>query len=199
VTKVFDTPTDWKSTNWWRNRSLDERLFHAKIPSRYADHPAGSPFPSTVDLLRTYERGKDYLFCGPSGSGKTTIAISLMYGILTMPDAKYSARFVDADDYVEMIKDSFSTADGKLSYEYSSPYLLKYIKGVWDVLILDGLGNERQTEFARHEIGSLLRHRYDHKLTTIITSTMGLTDIIAKYGDRVSSPVIAMKQVNCAR
>jgi DNA replication protein DnaC len=197
VSKVYTTPTEWHSTNWWRNRSLEERLFHAKIPPRYAEAPPGSPFLSTAKLLGEYKPGNDYLFTGAAGSGKTSMAIELMYGILTK--GKYSGRFVDADDYIEMIKDSFASDDGKLSYEYSSPHLLKYIKGVWDVLILDGLGNERQTEFARHEIGSLLRHRYDHKLTTIITSTMGLTDLIAKYGDRVSSPVIAMKQVNCAR
>lgn len=197
---VYDTPLDWKSKAWWRNRSDDERLFHAKIPQRYKNTKV-LPCPPLNGWLNTFSLGEGLLITGPSGSGKTCAAVQTLEVIIGMrigTVGAVSGRFVDSDDYIEMIKDSFDN-DGDMPEMYSTPHLLKYIKGVWDVVVLDGLGQERQTEFAKHEIGSLLRHRYDHCLTTIITSTLSAADIRIRYGDRVAGPLAEMKQVTLAR
>lgn len=185
---IYETPTDWKSVNWWRNREFEERKFHAKVPPRL-NHDY---YLMDHKFITEYKPGDSLLITGPSGCGKTYMAVQLLNSLLA--SGKISGRFVDADDYIEMIKDSFSN-DGDMPEMYSSPHLLKYIKGVWDVVVLDSLGNERQTDFAKHEMGTLLRHRHDHNRTTIVTSTYNLTDLRNKYGDRVSTPLIDMKQV----
>jgi DNA replication protein DnaC len=77
---------------------------------------------------------------------------------------------------------------------YSSPYLVKYIQGVFDILLLDGVGQERETDFSIHEIGSLIRRRYEDMRTTIITTTLGTTDFTRRYGERVKSAVIDMHE-----
>ena len=123
---------------------------------------------------------------GPSGSGKSLVAAQTLSGIVTQH--KVSGRWSDADDYIEMIKDSFNN-DGDLPEMYSSPHLVKYIKSVFDVVVIDGLGEERLTEFASHELGSLIRKRYDKSKTTIITSRLSLTDIKNRYGSRLASPL----------
>jgi DNA replication protein DnaC len=78
---------------------------------------------------------------------------------------------------------------------YSSPYLIKYIQGVFDVVVLDGVGQERETEFANHEIGSLIRRRYEDMRTVIITSTLSTMDFVRRYGDRVKSAVMDMSEI----
>jgi DNA replication protein DnaC len=76
---------------------------------------------------------------------------------------------------------------------YSTPYLLKYIQAVFDILVLDGAGQERDTEFTRHEIGSLVRRRYENERTVIITSSLPPIDFIRRYGERVKGAITEME------
>lgn len=168
-------------------------MFNSKVPPRL-DHGklwVENDNQRISTWLSGYHTGDGLLITGASGSGKTYQAICILNYLLS--SHKVSGRFVDADDYIEMLKDSFDSS-GSLPEMYSSPHLLKYIKGVWDVVVLDGLGQERRTDFAKHELGSLIRHRHDHGLTTIVTSTMGITDLLNVYGDRIRSPLRDMAQ-----
>jgi hypothetical protein len=94
-----------------------------------------------------------------------------------------------------MLKDQFGDSDNLLPSMYSSPYLVKYLQGVFDVVVLDGAGQERETEFASHELGSLLRRRHDDMRTTIITSSLSVLDFTKRYGDRVKSIVNDMSVI----
>jgi DNA replication protein DnaC len=136
------------------------------------------------ELPPDFEPGINYLLTGGTKRGKSLTAAHWVKGLLESQEL--SARWVPADDYVEWIKDSFNN-DGEMGIEYSNPYLIKYVKAVYDVVVLDGLGEERQTDFARHELGSLIRKRYDDMRTTIITSRLPVRDILDTYGERVSS------------
>jgi DNA replication protein DnaC len=176
---MFSTPTDWKSEAWWRNRPSEERLFHAHIPPRYSSHPS-----SPVTDLVSWEPGGNYLITGPSGAGKSLYAGRLLASLLS--EHPVSGRWTEADDYVEMIKDSFNN-DGELPEMYSNPHLVKMIKASFDVVVLDGLGQERRTDFAVHELGSLIRKRAEKMKSTIITTSMPVRELNARYGERIKS------------
>lgn len=200
MSSAFDTD-EWHSAKWWAHRPLEEKHYHARIPARH-NHGRGFPelderFPDVEKWVKGWTLGSSLLLSGPSGSGKTWVAVAAMYALLSSSTPPISARFVDTDDYIEAIKDSFDS-NGYLPEMYSNPHLLKMIKGVFDVVVLDGLGQERQTEFAKHEIGTLLRHRHDHNLTTIVTSTLDLMEIRNIYGERVSAAILDMKQARCS-
>jgi DNA replication protein DnaC len=171
-------PTTWQSAKWWRNRPPEHREYFIKAPKRYVEDPHTATFP--------FEEGGNYFIVGKSGTGKTTLAVKT--AMEAVRRHQLSARFVSADEYVEMIKDTFDNS-GDLPEMWSSPHLVKYIKGVFDIVILDGVGQERLTEFARHELGSLIRRRFEMGLSTIITSDIPSTDIITKYGQRVAGPL----------
>lgn len=177
----YDTPQEWKSEVWWRKRPVDERLFHLHLPPRIA---AGLPGPRgqevTWPLYSTLPAG--VVISGPAASGKSLKAAGLLQSLVSNNEA--SGRWVEANDYVDMIKESFSN-DGVLPEMFSTPHLLKYIKGGFDVLVLDGLGEEYKTDFASHELGSLIRKRFDRMKCTIITTQLSLPDIRNKYGDRL--------------
>jgi DNA replication protein DnaC len=176
----YSTPIEWKSEAWWRNRSKDERLFHMHIPKRIRDNMDGwHHCPHNKELPNLFIQG-------PSGCGKSLIAASTLKHLVS--DHGCSGRWVEADDYIEMLKDSFDS-NGVLPEMYSSPHLIKYIKGVFDVVVIDGLGEERLTEFASHELGSIIRKRYDKQKATIITSRLSIQDIKNRYGSRLANPL----------
>jgi len=190
MSQNFLTPTDWKSAAWWRNRSNEERLFHAKIPARFRNMEVDIP-PVAAHWINNYEEGNSLFIHGKPGTGKTVLAQEVMRHLIAKG---MSARFVSADQYIEMLKDTFDS-DNLLPEMYSSPYLVKYVQGVFDVVLLDGVGQERETEFSVHEIGSLIRRRYENVRSVIVTTTLGITDFNRRYGDRVKSAVLEMGEV----
>ena len=165
-------------------------MFHAKVPQRFRSVEADLP-PIAANWVNNYEDGQSIFIHGKPGTGKTSIAQELLKHLVAKGQ---SARFVSAEQYIEMLKDQFDN-DNLLPEMYSSPYLIKYIQGVFDVVLLDGVGQERETEFSTHEIGSLIRRRYENVRTVIITTTLVVTDFNRRYGDRVKSAVLDMAEV----
>jgi len=181
-------PTEWKSARWWQNRPLEERLAWANFPPRWKDAQYEESLISdkTFNAIAKFISGESNgLFLhGPSGAGKTPIAVSILRDILTNKSA--SGRFITADRYVEMLKDQFDN-DNELPEMYSMPHIVKYLKGVFDIVVLDAVGDERSTEFSQHEIGSLLRQRNEDLRKTIITTCLSPTEFVRRYGDRVAT------------
>ncbi len=182
-------PIDWQSAAWWRNLPMLDRMGFTKIPKRIAEQAASRNTQLTHSLesfVVNWQPGDSIYIQGPSGSGKSTQAAMAL--IRLVESQKASGRWVDPDRYIDMLKDSFDN-DGLLPSEYGSPYTVKNIKAVFDVLVIDGLGEERLTEFAAHEIGSLIRTRFDNMRTTIITSRLSMDDIKRRYSERLATPM----------
>lgn len=191
----FSTPTDWKSAKWWNNRPLEERLFHCKIPRKWSALEATVPSDVTR-WLKTYEEGDSLFITGPSGSGKTSIAIQTLKLLL---EKDLSGRFLNCEKYLEMLKDSFEN-DGLLDPNmYSTPYLLRYLQSVFPVVLFDSVGYERETEFANHEVGSLLRRRDEDMRTTIVTTHLPVIHFVRRYGERVSGCISNMKVIDLGK
>lgn len=188
---VAPPPTDWKSNRWWQNRSAVERIAWASLPTRWRSISFDDvgiptrPKAQTSKWLDEYSPGDPGLFItGPSGTAKTILAQAMLKELFI--DHSVSGRFVSADRYVEMIKDQFDN-DNELPEMYAIPHLVKYIQGLFDIIVLDGVGQERSTEFSQHEIGSLIRRRYEDGRTTIITTALSVADFVRRYGQRVSA------------
>lgn len=198
----YAIPTDWKSVNWWRNRSVEERLFHTKIPNRWLSKELrdleidSEALQEIIKWVSNYQQGSSLFLYGRTGTGKSVTGQAVMKDLVTKHPL--SGRFVSSERYIEMLKDTFETDSGLLPEMYSMPYLLKYIQGVFDVVVLDGVGQERETEFSVHEIGSLIRRRYEDSRSTIITTSLAPMDFIRRYGDRVKVAVMDMDKVKVA-
>lgn len=202
MSQAFMIPTDWKSEKWWRNRPVDERMFHSRVPNRWRsigldDLTISAPAIKAVNhWVHNYQLGDSLLLTGVNGSGKSVTSQAILQYLIREKGA--SGRFISADRYIDMLKDSFEGDNGLLPEMYSMPYLLKYIQGVFDVVVLDGVGQERQTDYSVHEIGSLIRRRYEDSRTTIITTTLSQIDFTRRYGDRISVAVSDMTSIRIA-
>jgi DNA replication protein DnaC len=122
---------------------------------------------------------------GPTGVGKTHMAQGSLIHVVTKHQR--SGIFITADRYVDMVYDEVRN-DGELPEPYSDPFLMKYMRRMFDLVVLDGLGSERATtEFARNALISLIDNRYEEKLTTIVTTCLNPTELGRTYGKRVLS------------
>jgi len=192
---TYNIPSEWKPEGWWRNRPVDERLFHLHVPRRWRDtHFCDLTTPDTTadqiaEWLGGFSNGDCLYIHGRNGGGKTVIAQALVKYLVSTN--KLSGRFLSSERYIDMLHDSFDN-NNELPEMYSSRHLLKYIQGVFDILVLDGVGQERDTEFTRHEIGSLIRRRYEDGRSIIITTSFSQIDFVRRYGDRVKIAISEM-------
>lgn len=92
-----------------------------------------------------------------------------------------SVRWISSDDYVRMYKEQWDE-DGREEYWRT----LKYIDRAFDVLVLDGLGDEVNTDFEKKVLGSLIKGRTERGLTTVINTQYNQMEL-SLYGGRVGA------------
>lgn len=157
---------------------------------------------------------QSYFIYGGAGIGKTFLALQMVKESLRKapvraefienkpnPDPDNLApqnewqliEFVKSQDIIRIARQSYSdNQDEKAEAKQS-------IKG-WktrEVLIIDDLGAENATEFAKTTLFDILDYRFDGKdrLQTIITSNVTLTNLAKIYSDRTTSRIQGMCQI----
>lgn len=190
--------TEWHSNKYWQNRPKDEKIKNLRIPARFADkslknYDTDAGDTEAFDAVNNWcanatkhlTEGMGLVLYGPTGVGKTHMAQGALVHVVSLNPR--SGIFITSDRYVDMVYDEMRN-DGELPEAYSDPFLMKYMRRTFDLLVLDGLGSERATtEFARNALISLIDNRYEEKLTTIITTALGPSDLGRIYGKRVLS------------
>jgi len=188
---------EWKTARYWRNRSKDERLANANIPARYrsstlagydTDYGSDKAHKACEKWLGSFEKyiqdGFGISFCGPTGSGKTHLACALLSEVVY--NNELCGYFVTADKYIEMCYDAMRN-DGELPDMYKDSNVMKYLRSIYDVVVIDGLGWEKSTDFTRKEMTTLIEARYENQLTTIITTHMKIDELATVYNNKLHS------------
>lgn len=189
--------TGWKGPRYWRNRPLEERLHNLRIPRRFESMTLESYDKSIGDqdvyyAIMTWLKNAEeniasgtglYLF-GGTGVGKTHLAIGLLKEVIA--NVQISGYYIPTTTYMEMMYDELNN-EGSLPEEYESSYTSKYLRAVYDVVVLDGLGDENDTDFTRRSIINLLNQRINNNLPTIITSLYNPKKLSLRYGERFVS------------
>jgi len=132
-----------------------------------------------------------FYLCGEYGSGKT----HLIYW--TLKRAIEKAVFVKLTRFIE--PNVKCVESGQLVSLYQAEYKKdggdseKAIKKYRDVniLFIDDLGAERESDDSRRIIEDLLCYRYNNCLKTIMTANVPISDISARYSGRLASRLSA--------
>jgi DNA replication protein DnaC len=138
-------------------------------------------FEKCVDCALAFADNPDgwLVLVGPSGCGKTHLAAAIANRCLERGNA---VLFVIVPDLLDRLRaayhpDSESGFDSTFEQVRNAP-----------VLILDDLGAQSTTEWAREKLFQIVNHRFNARLPTVVTTNLPLRRLDERLYTRLSDP-----------
>lgn len=164
-------------------RAMEEKTFKTFNP----DLPG---VRAAFTLCKTYAQAPSgwlFLF-GSVGCGKTHLAAAIANEVLAREGNLIWAIVPDLLDY---LRAAFNpTGEVNLSYEQR----FDQVRNI-PLLILDDLGTETTTPWAREKLFQIINHRYNLSLPTVITSNQDLDKIDERIRSRLGDVAICTSMI----
>jgi DNA replication protein DnaC len=170
-----------------RTRNLEGR-----IPRRYQDVSFDRPpvsdiartAPEQIRVIRRYvqtidaniDAGKGLWLVGDVGTGKTTLAMLISRAVL---QAGRSVAIYSLPRLLNLIREAIDSDDGKLD-------LLDRLAAV-DLLHIDDLGAEHQTDWVLEQLYSIVNARYESRRAILATTNLTPEKLAEQIGPRTVS------------
>lgn len=146
-------------------------------------------YNAALNFCKKIEKGnfnqKGLFFCGSVGSGKTFLASCIANRLLSN---SIEVLFAVVPDLLDTIK---ATYDDNTALNEREINVLNKAKNI-PILILDDLGAHNYTNWARNKIFSIINHRVNYNLPTIITSNEELETLELYLGERTTSRIFQL-------
>jgi DNA replication protein DnaC len=137
-----------------------------------------------LDVELPQEVSRHLFISGPVGSGKTSLAWACLRAFVE--DSPYEeVRFVNVRQFLAQIRRSFSS-------ERVADPTEELIAA--ELIVLDDLGAERQTDWALETLATLVEERYVTERATIVTSNYRPSELAQRLGQ--DDPVIGLRIVS---
>ena len=134
----------------------------------------------TQDYAYNFTTGSPNVFLfGDTGLGKTHLSLAIANEVIKKG---YTVIYDSAVNILQTIQKE------QYSYEHSAD-MIKSVNDV-DLLILDDLGTEYQTQFFTSTVYNIINPRLNRSLPTIISTNLDYYDLSERYNDRVASRII---------
>lgn len=163
-------PMTWSNEPSPEEQAAWERRWEVNVPARYRaarlDDMSGE-----LAEAKTWDQKRNVLLLGNVGAGKTWAAVALAR---TVHDDGGMVLFRPAVVLIDELKPG------------GDDQAFKRAANV-DLLVLDDLGAERQTDWSADRISAVLVCRYDECLPTIVTSNLDPATLERTVGARIYS------------
>ena len=139
-------------------------------------------------LNNAYRRALQYasqlngwlLLMGKNGCGKTHLAAAIANKAV---EQGVQAVLLTVPDLLDWIRFSYSTPDSSFEERFNE------IRNI-DLLILDDLGTQNATPWAKEKLFQILNHRYVKRLPTVITTNLDMMEIEERVRSRLYDPEV---------
>lgn len=183
-----------KLTALYKQRRIDAILGRSGMGERFK-HRTFATFHATkqteqalrecqafCERLQKDAHTKGVLLMGTYGCGKTHLAAAVVH---RNAENGKASMFVVVPELLAKIRSSYNAHDGKAD---------EIIEAAKDapLLVLDDLGAEKVSDWAREQIYMLVNFRYEHELPVVITTNNGGKELEAELGRRTLSRLIEM-------
>ena len=161
--------------------ALDRLTFESLKPDGRSGGESG--FGPALDAARTFAaEPKGWLvIVGPSGSGKTHLGAAIANRRLT--DGQ-PVLYVTAADLLDHLRSGFG-ADSQQPYDE----FFDQVRNA-PVLVLDDLGVQSSTAWAKEKLDQLLNHRYARRLPTVVLSIVPIGELDDRLRTRLSDSAL---------
>ena len=186
-----------KLCDCYQNRVYAVNVVSSRVPGRYFGSRLQDFELDTIKskkaliearrfLSEGITNGTGLLLQGPAGVGKTFLAAAILLEALNRPGV--SGFFLDTRDFLAGIREKLQGGDGGKKE-------IKFACNA-DVVVIDDLGNCRETEWADDVISLIISRRYNEKRSTIFTTNYfddgTENDLSKKIGYRLRSRLYTM-------
>jgi DNA replication protein DnaC len=162
--------------------SLTRLTFDNLLPQGRSGNPA-----SKEKFNRVYEATKVFaaepkgwlILVGPSGCGKTHLAAAIANKRLSHG---YPIFFITIPDLLDHLRSAFSP-----SSEMPYDEFFDRVRNA-PLLILDDLGAQSSTPWAKEKLDQLLNHRFNGELPTVITTSIPIEQLEERIRTRLNDP-----------
>lgn len=130
------------------------------------------------------EDGRGLWFMGDVGTGKTTLAMLVSKAAL---DAGRTVAIYSVPHLLARIRDTYDADAREQSYIEFFRRLVEV-----DLLHLDDLGTEKQTDWVLEQLYSLVNQRYEEQRSIVLTTNLDFEDLERQIGKRTVSRLLEM-------
>jgi len=159
--------------------SLTRLTFDNLLPQGRSENPA-----SQEQFSRAYQAARDFatepqgwlVLTGPSGCGKTHLAVAVANQCIANNRPVF---YITAPDLLDHLRSSFNP-NSEMPYDE----FFEQVRNT-PLLVLDDVGAQSSTPWAKEKLDQLLTHRFSNRLPTVIVSIVPIDELEERIRTRL--------------